>query len=77
MNSEHEKGKLLVNQNKGSEIFSTSAEGILRAAEVLHAEAIIMGLNCRAHVDMISHLPRSTAYEVVCRARCPVLTVRS
>jgi nucleotide-binding universal stress UspA family protein len=57
--------------------FGEPAEGILRAAEVLHAEVIIMGLNSRAHVDMISHLPRSTAYEVVCRAGCAVLTVRS
>ena len=57
--------------------FGEPAEGILRAAEVLHAEAIIMGLNRRAHVEMISHLPWSTAYEVVCRAVCPVLTVRN
>lgn len=57
--------------------FGEPAEGILRAAEVLHAEAIIMGLNRRAHVDMISHLPWSTAYEIVCRAGCAVLTVRS
>jgi nucleotide-binding universal stress UspA family protein len=53
------------------------AEGILLTAEVLRAEAIIMGLNRKAHIDMISHLPWSTAYEVVCRAGCPVLTVRS
>jgi len=56
--------------------FGEPVAGILRAAEVLHAEAIIIGLNRRSHVDMISHLPWSTAYETVCRAGCPVLTVR-
>jgi nucleotide-binding universal stress UspA family protein len=57
--------------------FGEPAESILRAAEVLHAEAIIMGLKRRPLADMASHLPWSTAYEVVCRAGCPVLTVRS
>lgn len=57
--------------------FGEPAEGILQAAEVLHAEAIIMGLNRRAHIEIMSHLPWSTAYEVVGRALCPVLTVRS
>ncbi len=57
--------------------FGEPGEGILQAAEVLRAEAIIMGLNRTAHADMISHLPWSTAYKIVCRAGCPVLTVRS
>ncbi len=57
--------------------FGEPAEGILRAAETLNAEGIIMGLNRRSHIEMISHLPWSTAYEVVCRAVCPVLTVRN
>ncbi len=56
--------------------FGESAQGILRAARVLHAEIIIMGLRCRSHFDTISHLPWSTAYNVICGAVCPVLTVR-
>jgi len=57
--------------------FGEAAEGILRTAESLKAEAIIMGLHRKAHIEMVSHLPRSTAYQVACRAVCPVLTVRS
>jgi nucleotide-binding universal stress UspA family protein len=53
------------------------AEGILRAAEALDAEAIVMGSRCRNHIGTSSHLPWSTAYDVVCRAVCPVLTVRT
>jgi nucleotide-binding universal stress UspA family protein len=57
--------------------FGEPAEGILRAAEELHAEAVIMGLRRREHIDTISHLPWSTAYAVVCGAVCPIITVRS
>jgi nucleotide-binding universal stress UspA family protein len=57
--------------------FGEPAEGILQTAATLHAEAIIMGLNPSARVEMISHVSWSTAYEVVCRARCAILTVRS
>jgi nucleotide-binding universal stress UspA family protein len=56
--------------------FDKPAEGILKAAEVLHADMIIMGLPRRTHVETISRLPWSTAYEVVCGAVCPVLTLR-
>ena len=56
--------------------FGEAAEGILRAAGELHAELIVMGLRCRDHVTTRSHLPWSTAYDVVCNAVCPVLTVR-
>jgi nucleotide-binding universal stress UspA family protein len=52
------------------------AEGILRTASKLDAEVIVMGLRRRSHVETISHLPWSTAYDVVCHALCPVLTVR-
>ena len=57
--------------------FGEPAEGILRAAESLHAEIIIVGLKDRSHMETISHLPWSTAYGVVCAAVCPVLTVRT
>jgi nucleotide-binding universal stress UspA family protein len=54
-----------------------AAEGILRAAKALHASCIVMGLHQKKHIDLASHLPWSTAYDVVCGAFCPVLTVRS
>ncbi len=56
--------------------FDEPAEGILEAADVLQADMIIMGLPRCTHVETISHLPWSTAYEVVCGAVCPVLTLR-
>jgi nucleotide-binding universal stress UspA family protein len=57
--------------------FGEPAEGILCAAERVHAEAIILGLNPGTHADAMSHLPWSNAYKIVCGAGCPVLTVRS
>lgn len=53
------------------------AEGILSAARLLQANTIVMGLHRKLNVDLACHMPGSTAYEVVCRASCPVLTVRS
>lgn len=53
------------------------SESILEAASKLKADLIIMGLHRSAHVGTASHLPWTTAYEVVCAAGCPVLTVRS
>jgi nucleotide-binding universal stress UspA family protein len=57
--------------------FDEPAESILRAAKVLGVEFIAMGLKRRTHVETLSHLPWSTAYDVACRALCPVLTVRT
>jgi nucleotide-binding universal stress UspA family protein len=56
---------------------SSVSETILQTAENLKVDAIIMGLNRSAHIGTASHMPWATAYEVVCRASCPVLTVRS
>ena len=74
--------QLVANLHLGVEPLSMArwgapAEGILHAAEDLNAEAIIMGLTYRSHIGTISHLPWSTAYDVVCQALCPVLTVRT
>lgn len=55
--------------------FEFPAEGILRAAEAASADLIVMGVHRRAP-RASSHLPWAIAYEVVCHARCPVLTVR-
>jgi len=57
--------------------FGEPAEGILQAASKLDPEVIVLGLRCRSHVESRSHLPWSTAYDVVCNASCPVLTVRT
>jgi nucleotide-binding universal stress UspA family protein len=55
--------------------FEFPAEGILHAAETVSADLIVMGVHNRAP-RASSHLPWAIAYEVVCHAHCPVLTVR-
>lgn len=57
--------------------FGTPAETILQVAHALAADLILMGLNRSSHVDTVSHVPWTTAYQVVCGAICPVLTARS
>ncbi len=57
--------------------FGTASEKILQAAETFQVDAIIMGLHRSAHVGTASHMPWATAYEVVCSAGCPVLTIRN
>lgn len=57
--------------------FGMPSEKILQTAETLSADAIIMGLHRTMHVGSASHMPWATAYEVVCGAGCPVLTVRN
>jgi len=56
--------------------FGSPSEEILRVAKRLKADAIIMGLHQRVHIDTASHMPWATAYEVACGACCSVLTVR-
>jgi nucleotide-binding universal stress UspA family protein len=55
--------------------FEFPAEGILSLAESQQADLIVMGVHKAAPVAA-SHLPWAIAYEVVCHATCPVLTVR-
>jgi nucleotide-binding universal stress UspA family protein len=57
--------------------FGSPSEKILQAAEAFQVDAIIMGLHRSAHIGMASHTLWATAYEVVCGASCPVLTVRN
>jgi hypothetical protein len=52
------------------------SEKILETAEQLKVDLIIMGLCRSRHVEASSHVPWGTAYEVVCGAGCPVVTVR-
>ncbi len=50
-------------------------DAIVQTADELHALGIAIGL--KPHGDVATHLRWSTAYNIVCRATCPVLTVRS
>lgn len=52
------------------------SEKILEVAANLKAELIIMGLRRFKHVAPASHMPWTTAYEIVCGAGCAVLTIR-
>lgn len=49
--------------------------GIVTTARNLSVLGIVLGL--KQHKEVITHLPWSTAYEIVCAADCPVLTVRN
>ena len=51
------------------------SEWILETGERLGANLIIMGLHSSAQFGVMSHLNWSTAYDVVCHAASPVLTV--
>lgn len=57
--------------------FGETSKQIMHAAESLKADIIIMGLNRSAHIETAAHMPWATAYQVVCGAYCPVLTMRS
>lgn len=50
-------------------------EGILAAATERKADLIVMGANHTTSLWTAAHLPWSLVHEVVCQARCPVLTV--
>ena len=53
------------------------SEKILETAERLHADLIIMGRHESTHPGIGSHLRSATAYEVICGAVSPELTVTS
>jgi nucleotide-binding universal stress UspA family protein len=53
------------------------SQTILKLAENLSVDLVVMGLHRSTLIGTASHMPGTTAYEVVCRAGCPVLTVRS
>jgi nucleotide-binding universal stress UspA family protein len=54
--------------------FEFPAEGILHFAEAQSADLVVMGVHKRAP-RASAHLPWAIAYEVICHAPCPVLTV--
>jgi nucleotide-binding universal stress UspA family protein len=52
-----------------------AAGEILHYAEETKADLIVMGAKARR--SLAGHLPGTTAYKVVSKAHCPVLTVRT
>lgn len=56
--------------------FEFPAEGILNLAREQNADLIVMGVHKGTPFASV-HLPWAIAYEVVCDAPCPVLTVRA
>jgi nucleotide-binding universal stress UspA family protein len=48
---------------------------ILRVAEDVHADLIVIGAKSRK--GLAGHVPHTKAYQVVCGAACPVLTIKS
>ena len=53
------------------------ASNILDVAARHRADVIVIGArSAQEHPVAVTHLSESTAYEVVTRANCPVLTVR-
>ncbi|MGC2171075.1 MAG: universal stress protein [Candidatus Sulfotelmatobacter sp.] len=51
-------------------------EGILDAAAMRGVDLIVMGANRTPSPRMVAHLPWALTHEVICHAKCPVLTVR-
>jgi nucleotide-binding universal stress UspA family protein len=56
--------------------FEFPSDGILKVAQERGADLIVMGVHKSNAPRALAHLPWAIAYEVVCHAHCPVLTVR-
>jgi nucleotide-binding universal stress UspA family protein len=54
-----------------------AANGILSAAADRNVDLIVMGVKRVPSPRAAAHTPWSVAHQVLCRARCPVLTVRN
>jgi nucleotide-binding universal stress UspA family protein len=57
--------------------FDFVPEGILRVASERAVDLIVMGVKRSSTARTVAHLPWAIAHEVVCQAKCPVLTVRA
>jgi nucleotide-binding universal stress UspA family protein len=57
--------------------FNFVPEGILDTAAAHNADLIVMGAHPVASARAASHAPWALTHDVICRAGCPVLTVRS
>jgi nucleotide-binding universal stress UspA family protein len=56
--------------------FGIPSEKIMQTALHRGVDLIILGLRGSTLASAMSHMPWATAYEIVCGAGCPVLTVR-
>jgi nucleotide-binding universal stress UspA family protein len=56
--------------------FEFPSDGILKIAEERGADLIVMGVHKTNLPRAAAHMPWAIAYDVVCHAGCPVLTVR-
>ena len=56
--------------------FEFPSDGILKLAAERGADLIVMGVHKTNAPRAAAHLPWAIAHDVVCHARCPVLTVR-
>jgi nucleotide-binding universal stress UspA family protein len=52
-------------------------EGILDAAAMHGVDLIVMGANRTPSPRMAAHMPWALTHEVICHAKCPVLTVHN
>lgn len=50
-------------------------EGILDTATAHRIDLIVMGANRTASPRVAAHIPWALTHEVICHAKCPVLTV--
>jgi Universal stress protein family len=50
-------------------------EGILGTADARKVDLIVMGANRVSSARMVAHIPWTVSHDVICRAKCPVLTV--
>jgi nucleotide-binding universal stress UspA family protein len=57
--------------------FDFLPEGILDTAAAHKVDLIVMGANRVASAQAASHAPWALSHDVICRAKCPVLTVLS
>jgi nucleotide-binding universal stress UspA family protein len=55
----------------------SQCEGILGEAVKYQAELIVMGANQVRSARLTAHLPGAITHDVLCKAKCPVLTVRN
>ena len=56
--------------------FEFPADGILQVAEERNADLVVMGVHQTGSPRFSAHVPLTVASEIVCRAHCPVLTVK-
>ncbi len=56
--------------------FGDPAERIVEIAKQRHADLVVLGVRASARPEIVTHLGRATAHNVVAHAPCPVMTAR-